>query len=67
VKIDLVNVFRRPEFVADIVHQAIELKLLAIWLQEGVVDDRAAQSARDAGMIVVMDRCILKEHSRRRF
>jgi len=66
-KIDLVNVFRRPEFVADIVHQAIELKLLAIWLQEGVVDDRAAQSARDAGMIVVMDRCILKEHSRRRF
>jgi predicted CoA-binding protein len=67
VKIDLVNVFRRPEFVADIVHQAIELKLPAIWLQEGVVDDRAAQSARDAGMIVVMDRCILKEHSRRRF
>jgi predicted CoA-binding protein len=67
VKIDLVNVFRRPEFVADIVHQAIELKLPAIWLQEGVVDDRAAQSARDAGVIVVMDRCILKEHSRRRF
>jgi predicted CoA-binding protein len=66
-KIDLVNVFRRPEFVADVVRQAIELKLPAIWLQEGVVDESAAQSARDAGMIVVMDRCILKEHRRRRF
>jgi len=66
-KIDLVNVFRRPEFVADVVRQAIELKLPAIWLQEGVIDERAAQSARDAGMIVVMDRCILKEHRRRRF
>jgi predicted CoA-binding protein len=62
-----VNVFRRPEFVADVVRQAIELKLPAIWLQEGVVDERAAQSARHAGMIVVMDRCILKEHRRRRF
>jgi uncharacterized protein len=66
-KIDLVNVFRRPEFVADVVRQAVELKLPAIWLQEGVVDHSAAQSARDAGMIVVMDRCILKEHIRRRF
>jgi uncharacterized protein len=66
-KIDLVNVFRRPEFVADVVRQAIELKLPAIWLQEGVIDERAAQSARDAGMIVVMDRCILKEHRRRLF
>ena len=66
-KIDLVNVFRRPEFVADVVRQSIELKLPAIWLQEGVVDERAAQSARDAGLIVVMNRCILKEHSRRRF
>jgi predicted CoA-binding protein len=53
--------------VADVVRQAIELKLPAIWLQEGVVDERAAQSARHAGMIVVMDRCILKEHRRRRF
>jgi predicted CoA-binding protein len=66
-KIELVNVFRRPEFVADIVQQAIALKVPAIWLQEDVIDERAAQAARDAGLVVVMDRCILKEHQRRRF
>jgi predicted CoA-binding protein len=65
-KIDLVNVFRRPEFVADIVQQTIALKVPAIWLQEGVIDERAAQAARDAGLVVIMDRCILKEHRRRR-
>jgi len=65
-KIDLVNVFRRPEFVADIVQQAIALRVPAIWLQEGVIDERAAQKARDAGLVVVMDRCILKEHRRYR-
>lgn len=65
-KIDLVNVFRRPEFVADVVRQTVALRLPAIWLQEGVVDEQAAQRAREAGLIVVMDRCILKEHRRRR-
>ncbi len=65
-KVDLVNIFRRPEFVADIVQQTIALKVPAIWLQEGVIDERAAQAARDAGLVVVMDRCILKEHRRRR-
>jgi predicted CoA-binding protein len=65
-KIDLVNVFRRPEFVADVVRQTIELSIAAIWLQEGVVDHAAAQRARDAGLVVVMDRCILKEHARRK-
>jgi len=64
-KIDLVNVFRRPEFVPDIVYEAIRLKLPAIWLQEGVIHAEAAQKAREAGMSVVMDRCILKEHRRR--
>lgn len=63
--IDLVNVFRRPEFVPDIVDEAIRLKLPAIWLQEGVIHAEAAQKAREAGMSVVMDRCILKEHRRR--
>jgi predicted CoA-binding protein len=61
-KIDLVDVFRRPEFVPEIVDEAIRLKIPAIWLQEGVIHEPAAQKARDAGMFVVMDRCILKDH-----
>jgi|SRR5215467_14379579 len=64
-RIDLVNVFRRPEFVEGIVEQAILLKIPAIWMQEGVVDHRAAEKARRAGMFVAMDLCILKEHKRR--
>ena len=64
-KIDLVNVFRRPEFVDEIVEQAIRLKVPAIWLQEDVINDRAAGKARKAGMFVVMDRCVLKEHRAR--
>jgi predicted CoA-binding protein len=64
-KIDLVDVFRRPEFVDEIVEQAIQLKIPAIWLQEGVIDERAAEKARKAGMFVVMDRCVLKEHRAR--
>ena len=64
-KIDLVNVFRRPEFVDEIVEQAIQLKIPAIWLQEDVINERAADRARKAGMFVVMDRCILKEHRAR--
>lgn len=64
-KIDLVNVFRRPEYVDEIVEQSIQLKIPAIWLQEDVVNDRAAEKARNAGMFVVMDRCILREHRAR--
>jgi len=64
-RIDLVDVFRRPEFVDEIVEQAIQLKIPAIWLQEGVIDERAAEKARKAGMFVVMDRCVLKEHRAR--
>ena len=64
-KIDIVNVFRRPEFVPEVVEEAIRLGVPAIWMQEGVVHEAAAQKARDAGTFVVMDRCILKEHSRR--
>jgi uncharacterized protein len=64
-KIDLVDVFRRPEFVDEIVEQAIQLKIPAIWLQEGVVNQRAAERARKAGIFVVMDRCVLKEHRAR--
>jgi uncharacterized protein len=64
-KIDLVDVFRRPEFVDEVVEQVIQLKIPAIWLQEEVINEGAAQRARDAGVFVVMDRCILKEHRAR--
>ena len=62
--IDLVNVFRRPEHVAEVVDECIALGLPAIWLQEGVVDEAAAVRARDAGITVVMDRCIMKDRAR---
>jgi uncharacterized protein len=64
-KIDIVDVFRRPEYVDEIVEQAIQLKIPALWLQEDVINERAAEKAREAGMFVVMDRCILKEHRAR--
>jgi len=64
-KIDLVDVFRRPEYVDEIVEQAIQLKIPAIWLQEGVINERAAEKARKGGTFVVMDRCVLKEHRAR--
>jgi|SRR5689334_14101420 predicted CoA-binding protein len=64
-KIDLVNVFRRPEYVDQIVDQTIKLKVPALWLQEDVVNEAAAAKAREAGVFVVMDRCILQEHHRR--
>jgi predicted CoA-binding protein len=64
-KIDIVNIFRRPEFVAEVVDQAIKLKVPAVWMQEGVFNEPAAKKARDAGITVIMDRCILKEHQAR--
>lgn len=64
-KIDIVDVFRRSEFVAEIVDEAIRLKVPAIWLQEDVIDESAAEKARKAGILVVMDKCILKEHRAR--
>lgn len=65
-KIDIVDVFRRPDAVAAIVDEVIALKLPVLWLQETVVDHEAAARARLAGIKVVMDRCILKEHQTRR-
>lgn len=64
-KIDIVDVFRRPEGVPEVVDEAIKLGVPAIWLQEGVIHEDAAAKARKAGIFVVMDRCILKEHRRR--
>lgn len=64
-KIDIVDVFRRSEFVPEIVDEAIRLKVPAIWLQEDVIHEEAAEKARKAGILVVMDKCILKEHRAR--
>ena len=64
-KVDIVNVFRRSEFVAEVVEEAIRIGAPAIWMQEGVVHEEAAEQARAAGMFVVMDRCILKERAKR--
>jgi predicted CoA-binding protein len=64
-KIDVVNIFRRPEFVPDVVDQAIALRVPAVWMQEEVIHEPAAAKARQAGIFVVMNRCILKEHRAR--
>ena len=60
-KVDLVDVFRAAEHVPAIVEQALALHLPAIWIQEGIVHNAAAQRAQAGGMTVVMDRCLLKE------
>jgi uncharacterized protein len=64
-KIDIVNVFRRPDAVPEVVDQAIQIHAPVIWMQEGVVHQEAAEKARQAGIFVIMDRCILKEHIKR--
>jgi predicted CoA-binding protein len=64
-KIDLVDIFRRSSEAGTAVDEAIALGAKAVWLQEGVIDQAAAQRALDAGLLVVMDRCWLKEHARR--
>ncbi len=60
--VEIVNVFRRSEFVGEIVESAIQNGARCIWMQEGVSDESAAARAREAGLAVVMNRCILKEH-----
>ena len=64
-KVDMVDVFRRSEFVPEIVDETIRLKIPALWLQEGVIHEAAARKAQEAGISVVMDRCVLKEHRAR--
>lgn len=62
--VDVVDVFRRSEAVPEIVEEAIKVGARTVWMQEGVIHEEAAARARQAGLRVVMDRCMMKEHRR---
>ena len=64
-KVDIVDIFRRSEFVPEIMDSAISIGAHAIWMQEGVIHPEAAEKARQAGLFVAMDLCMLKEHAKR--
>jgi len=64
--VDVVDIFRRSEEVLPIVKEAIKIGAKAVWIQEGVIDEEAAARAREAGLMVVMDKCMLKEHQKLR-
>jgi predicted CoA-binding protein len=64
-RVDIVDIFRRSEFVPEIVESAIRIGARAVWMQEGVTHAEAAERARRAGLLTVMDACILKEHIKR--
>jgi len=64
--VDVVDIFRRSEEVLPIVKEAIKIGAKAVWIQEGVINEEAAARAREAGLMVVMDKCMLKEHQKLR-
>ena len=64
IPIDVVDIFRRSEEVLPIVGEAIEMGVKAVWMQEGVINEKAAALAKEAGLMVVMDKCIYKEHQK---
>ena len=61
IKVDVVDIFRRPDAIPPIVDEAIAIKAKVVWMQEGIVNEEAAAKARDAGIEVVMDRCMKKD------
>ncbi len=63
-KVEVVDIFRRSEEVTPIVDEAIKIGAKVVWMQEGIINEEAAAKARDAGLLVVMDKCMLKEHQR---
>ena len=63
-KVDVVDIFRKPADVLPVVEEAVRIGAKAVWMQEGIVSEEAARRAREAGLLVVMDKCMLKEHSR---
>lgn len=63
-KVDVVQIFRKPEDVPPVVEEAIRIGAQVIWMQEGIVNEEAAQRAREAGLMVVMDACMKKTHQR---
>ncbi|MBI2029729.1 CoA-binding protein [Candidatus Gottesmanbacteria bacterium] len=64
IKIDVVDIFRKPEFIPEIVDQAIKIGVKVIWMQEGIVNEEAKQTAKRASLAVVMNRCMMKEHKK---
>ena len=64
-RVDIVDIFRRSEFVPEIVESAIRIGARGVWMQEGVIHSEAAERARRAGLFVIMNACILKEHIKR--
>ena len=62
--VEFVNVFRRPEYCADVVRDAIAVGAKAVWLQQGIVSEEARRLAEDAGLTFVQNRCVLQEHRR---
>lgn len=62
--VDIVDIFRKSEFVEPIVDEAIKIGAKAVWMQEGVVNEKAAAKARSAGLTVVMNMCMMKEHKK---
>jgi predicted CoA-binding protein len=63
-EVDIVDIFRKPEAVGPIVEEAIKKGVKVVWMQEGVINEEAARRARDAGLTVIMDRCMYKEYAK---